>query len=206
MKSEEEYCIIDCRVSDKIQLLGGSLDNQEIIGRRVAQQFDALIAKIFKKPHSATTTERDDFQDVVDFIKNDPRNIKYYIIKSIDRLTREGYPEYLKLKDELEKIGIRVIDSEGIIQPKRNTLEHFGGDIAYRWSVHSPSEAGEMLEAYKRRSFFNTPFKNFHNNPFILTTEEVATLFHFPSAMVAATPTLARLPSKKAEAPANLPI
>jgi hypothetical protein len=63
-----------------------------------------------------------------------------------------------------------------------------------------------ILEAYKRRSFFNTPFKNFHGKPFILTTEELATLFHFPSASVAATPTIARVPSKRAEAPSNLPI
>ena len=65
----------------------------------------------------------------------------------------------------------------------------------------------EGLEAYKRRSFFNEPFKHLHHDlPFILTTEEVATLFHFPSATVAATPTLARIPSKRAEAPANLPV
>lgn len=63
-----------------------------------------------------------------------------------------------------------------------------------------------ILEAYKRRSFFNPPFKNFHNKPFIMTTEELATLYHFPSIEVAATPTLTRIPSKKAEAPANLPI
>jgi hypothetical protein len=64
----------------------------------------------------------------------------------------------------------------------------------------------KVLEAYKRRSFFNTPFKNFHGKPFILTTEELATLWHFPSSAVAATPTLNRIPSKKAEAPPNLPI
>lgn len=64
----------------------------------------------------------------------------------------------------------------------------------------------ELLEAYKRRSFFNVPFKNYHGKPFILTTEELATLFHFPSYVVAATPTLARVPSKRAEAPSNLPI
>ncbi|MDB5266353.1 MAG: hypothetical protein JWN89_168 [Parcubacteria group bacterium] len=64
----------------------------------------------------------------------------------------------------------------------------------------------KILEAYKRRSFFNTPFKNFNGKPFILTTEELATMWHFPSSLVAATPTLARIPSKKAEAPANLPI
>lgn len=67
-------------------------------------------------------------------------------------------------------------------------------------------EQRQLLEAYKRRSFFNTPFKNFHGKPFILTTEELATLFHFPSEEVAATPTLQRIGSKKAEAPANLPV
>lgn len=64
----------------------------------------------------------------------------------------------------------------------------------------------KILEAYKRRSFFNIPFKNFNGQPFVLTTEEIATLYHFPSSLVAATPTLARIPSKKAEAPSNLPI
>ncbi len=64
-----------------------------------------------------------------------------------------------------------------------------------------------FLEAYKRRAMFNDPFYHLHDDkPYILTTEEVATLFHFPSSMVAATPTLRRIPSKKAEAPANLPV
>jgi hypothetical protein len=68
-------------------------------------------------------------------------------------------------------------------------------------------EQRELLEAYKRRSYFNPPFKNLGGGkPFILTTEELATLFHFPSYTVAATPTLSRIPSKKATAPANLPI
>jgi hypothetical protein len=61
------------------------------------------------------------------------------------------------------------------------------------------------MDAYKRRSFFNTPYKHLNGKPFILTTEELATLFHLPGAM-ATTPTLSRAPSKKAEAPANLPI
>ncbi len=66
----------------------------------------------------------------------------------------------------------------------------------YRW----------MLEAYKRRAIFNEPFDSFHDKPFILTTEELATLFHFPSSIAVATPNLERIPSKKAQAPANLPV
>lgn len=61
------------------------------------------------------------------------------------------------------------------------------------------------VDAYKRRSGFNVPYKNMQGKPFVLTTEELATLFHLPGA-AAATPTLKRAPSKKAEAPANLPI
>ena len=58
------------------------------------------------------------------------------------------------------------------------------------------------LEAYKRRSFFYDPVKSKH---VIMSTEELATIYHFPGA-VAATPGLNRIPSKKFEAPSNLPI
>ncbi len=62
-----------------------------------------------------------------------------------------------------------------------------------------------MLEAYKLRSFFQHPYRYFKEEPYILTTEEIATIYHFPG-QVAATPGLVRIPSKRAQAPANLPI
>ena len=62
-----------------------------------------------------------------------------------------------------------------------------------------------LLDAYKRRSFFNVPYKHLNGKPYILTVEELATIFHFPGATTT-TPTLTRVPSKKAEAPANLPV
>ncbi|OHA89549.1 MAG: hypothetical protein A3C70_02790 [Candidatus Zambryskibacteria bacterium RIFCSPHIGHO2_02_FULL_43_14] len=61
------------------------------------------------------------------------------------------------------------------------------------------------IDAYKRRSFFDVPYKNLNGKPYVLTVEELATIFHFPGA-VATTPTLTRVPSKKAQAPANLPV
>jgi len=64
-----------------------------------------------------------------------------------------------------------------------------------------------LLYAYKMRSFFQYPYKNYgKNKPFVLTTEELATIFHFPSGIVSQTPTLQRVGSKKSEAPSNLPI
>jgi hypothetical protein len=61
-----------------------------------------------------------------------------------------------------------------------------------------------MLRAYKLRSFFDYPYRFWHERPYILTTDELATMYHFPGK-VAGTPTLTRVPSKKAEAPSNLP-
>jgi hypothetical protein len=61
------------------------------------------------------------------------------------------------------------------------------------------------LAAYKHRGFFFSPYKEKDKNRFVMNGEELATLFHFPGE-VAATPKLTRIPSKKAEAPANLPV
>lgn len=62
--------------------------------------------------------------------------------------------------------------------------------------------AKEALMAYRRRSAFYPPFVS---PTLILNTEELATIWHLPGS-VSATPGLERVPSKKAEAPSNLPI
>ena len=81
--------------------------------------------------------------------------------------------------------------------------------IVYPWEdflgIRKRYRQRTLLEAYKRRSVFNVPFRHVFGKPYVLTTEELATLFHFPGA-TATTPTLTRVPSKKAEAPSNLPV
>ncbi|MFH1402579.1 MAG: hypothetical protein ABIG87_03085 [Patescibacteria group bacterium] len=57
----------------------------------------------------------------------------------------------------------------------------------------------EIFNSFKRREFSNK------FSPFVLNTEELATVYHFPGG-VAQTPTFLRLMSKKAEPPFNLPI
>lgn len=59
----------------------------------------------------------------------------------------------------------------------------------------------KMFEAYKRRSYFYPPFRR---HPFVLNTEELATIYHFPGG-VAETPTFGRIESKKGEPPPHLP-
>jgi len=60
----------------------------------------------------------------------------------------------------------------------------------------------QELKEYRRRSYSS---KSGADDYKIFTTEELATMFHLPGA-VAMTPTLDRVSSTRAEAPANLPI
>lgn len=74
------------------------------------------------------------------------------------------------------------------------------------WKDRSKSSIDDQkrsfLYAYKNRGFFYNEFKR---KPFVLNTEELATLWHFPGG-VSTTPTFSRIESKKSEAPSNLPI
>ncbi len=62
----------------------------------------------------------------------------------------------------------------------------------------------EMFDAYIRRSYFYQPY-NDENKPFVLNSEELATIFHIPGA-VSETPQLKRIESTKAQPPSNLPL
>ena len=66
---------------------------------------------------------------------------------------------------------------------------------------HKHHEHVRLVEFYRRRSYFHPPY----TGPWmILSTEEIATLFHVPSSTIE-TPTLPRIPSATSGAPANLP-
>jgi len=59
----------------------------------------------------------------------------------------------------------------------------------------------KKLAAYRTRSWFHPPYKK---QAYVLSTEELATIWHFPGG-VAATPGITRTMAKKMEAPDNLP-
>jgi hypothetical protein len=116
-----------------------------------------------------------------------------------------------------EKEAFNPVNIGGLLgsfkQFNSNTLNGFkrswGTEFDYPWEdfrkTRERSNERKILDAYKRRSFFHPPYKNFHAKPFILTTEELATIFHFPG-LVSTTPTFSRLVSRKAEPPPNLPL
>jgi len=59
-----------------------------------------------------------------------------------------------------------------------------------------------LIEAYRRRQFYHEPFIA---DTMVMSTEELATIFHIPSGAVTA-PSLERIQSPTGEAPPNLPV
>ena len=78
-------------------------------------------------------------------------------------------------------------------------------DFDYPWEDYKKYRLSKlkwkMFDAYRRRSWFLLPYER---KPFVLNSEELATMYHFPGK-VATTPTFERIESKKAEPPRNLP-
>ncbi len=102
--------------------------------------------------------------------------------------------------------GMKNFNTEHLNGFKPNS-DMWMGPLDLPWSdfrsIRKHRAARNALLAYKMRSFFYTPFTD--GKQLVLNTEELATIYHFPGAN-AMTPTLDRIPSKKAGAPANLPI
>ncbi len=117
---------------------------------------------------------------------------------------------YLAKREKADYSHIKALG--GLFRPfTSNNLNAFkGSDQTFGWDfpwqdydkTRLTWKKIEMFDAYKQRSWFHLPTKL---KPFVLTTEELATIYHFPGG-VAQTPTFGRIPSRKSEAPINLPV
>lgn len=97
----------------------------------------------------------------------------------------------VKQYNSLNLNGFKITNRTGVKYPWQDPF----GNITRR-------KKATMFDAYRRRSYFYSPYIR---KPFVLNTEELATIYHFPGR-VATTPTLAKIESKRAEAPVDLPI
>ncbi len=91
--------------------------------------------------------------------------------------------------------------------PTLNSLSPTRGDAEFNyswqdWFGYHDFVKREHFDSYIRRAFFHYPYKR---EPSILSTEELATIYHLPSATIQ-TPTVERIPSRRGEAPFNLPV
>ena len=147
-KIQLKNSIIDTRVSSDKQLQKRGLEEQIAICRNFAQRNNWVVKKVFSKSFSGRAEERSDFEEILRYIKASNargEKIDFYIVKSIDRLTRNGHLTYSDMKTRIESVGAILVDTYGVIQEKANTLEHL--NVAYDWSHYTPSETSELLEA-----------------------------------------------------------
>jgi hypothetical protein len=121
---------------------------QEAILRRfVADRGWTIVpdGKVWRSALSGRTVARADFEEILAFIKAHRGLVQYYVFRAIDRATRAGSSEYDRMKMELAKCGVQMVDTYGVIQPTVNTLDDVG--FRYEWSEYSPSEISEKVIA-----------------------------------------------------------
>jgi len=136
------------------------------------------------------------------------------IIKAIERdVSKLGFDVgiralYLAPKDKFNAINIPSMIGS-MKQYNAVNLNSFkptrATSLNYWWQLKEWREQKmkiKMIDAYRKRSYFYMPYPR---KPFILNTEELATVFHFPGR-VAETPTFGRIEAKKGEPPAGLPV
>jgi hypothetical protein len=128
---------------------GDSPEAQKEQIERFAEGKGVVIKKYFMFLESASKDQQP-MQEAVDYCKNPKNNVQLFIIKSIDRFTRGGSYSYDHLKMQLDRGGVSLVDIYGIISSQKvNTLDHLG--FSYKWSVYSPSQKSEILEAERAK-------------------------------------------------------
>lgn len=147
--SNQKNAIIYCRVSSaRSAQEGESLDTQSDICRRLATDRCFSIVpngKIFRETFSGRKDVRPVLDEAFEYIEAHPGKVQYFVFRVIDRFTRGGSGSYEQIKQRLAAHGVEMIDTYGVIQPIKNTLEHVG--FEYDWSRTSPSEIAETVIA-----------------------------------------------------------
>ena len=147
--TKNKNCIIYCRVSSaKSAQEGESLDTQDGICRKfVGDRGFAIVPNgtVFRETFSGRKDKRPVLDEIFDYIEKNPGKVDYFVFRVIDRFTRGGSYSYEGIKKRLAAFGVEMIDTYGVIQPMKNTLEHVG--FEYEWSRTSPSEIAETVIA-----------------------------------------------------------
>ena len=143
--------VLLCRASDLKQIIeGDSLENQVKLGEYYINKQEDTLLRTFKLVESGRKAEREYFEEVIKFCENPKNKVDYILFKDISRFTRSGGQAYAVFKSRLNKNGVDIRDTEGIIQGQMDTMEHLG--FTYNWSKYSPSEANELLAAENAKS------------------------------------------------------
>lgn len=105
------YAVGAIRVSTEKQGRDGdSPDDQQKLIDRYGNNHNMPIRKYFAFLESSSKVKQP-MQEAIDYCKDPKNQIKYFIIKSIDRFTRGGSRIYKDLKEQLDECGVILIDA-----------------------------------------------------------------------------------------------
>lgn len=161
--------------------------------------------------HEFTLTQTDESGNT---IRLDPTKVQQDIISSIERsVGKHGFECGIRGLYWAEEDKFKGVNIAGLI----TTMKHYSSnnlngffpkffsDFQYPWQdynkIREYYRLRRLLDAYRKRSWFAPPMKL---RSYVLNTEELATIFHFPGRVVQA-PGLKRIDSKRSGAPTNLP-
>jgi hypothetical protein len=118
----------------------------------------------------------------------------------------QGVLGMLRQYDNGDLNSFKLIDKTGVDLPwqdiTKQKVEKMKKDTMWEYKNRSYFYSG--FDFKKLKLYFTNPDKN-GRPPFILNSEELATLFHLPGRVVE-TPTFTRIEAAKAEPPPNLPM
>lgn len=100
--------------------------------------------------------------------------------------------------------GFKRVDGTDNEAPFDNINWDFSGSPLEWKFIRTEKMKIRTFEAYCARAWFYQPYKN-RRPPFVLNTEELATIYHFPGRVLE-TPSFTRIATKKSVPPVNLPI
>ncbi len=145
-------CVIYVRVSSEKQVDGYSLDSQEDLCKKRAEQQGYEIVKVYREEGlSAKTTKRPLLQEMLAFCINKQNNISSIIVYSLSRLNRNT-ENHIAIKAILARSGVSIISlSEPVdSSPVGNFIETI---FAAKDQLENESRAINVANSLKRRFF-----------------------------------------------------
>lgn len=166
------------------------------------------------------TTEKKDLIDAISrSISKNPFDVGIRCIQVYPK-GAQGHIRADIIKGAFRQFGSNILNN---IKPDDINYNYYWQDpfkyFNLPWGPRDKWLGTHLFKSYCERSFFWYPYRHAVHVPFILpwsiknkakpimilNTEELATLYHFPGSAVKA-PALKRIPSKRSDAPSNLPI
>jgi len=131
------------------------------------------------------------------------RNVRKKPFDTGIRILYFGYKDggYKSERHSAVPTMMRTFQSHTLNNLKPVFRNSFNWWLANPFGIRKRMREREAFQAYRWRSYFLPPYERPY---FVLSSEELATIYHFPGR-VTTTPTLQREPSRKAQAPPNLP-